>query len=188
MTLEPVWACGDCSAPRPVCKQRAGGRGTARTACRPTNGARVLCSVRESSFGISEIWNAGKHTAMGARGSIQLDVRRSTPSSHPRLLPQHTARAQASPQALRSTVYGKALTQGSDNSFYVGTDRTANGRNWQIMARLGAPAHAHLRKAERPRRAGNSIRGGGGSHSAEWLNGARPCRLPRRRCPQSCAA
>ena len=24
----------------------------------------------------------------------------------------------ASPQALRSTVYGKALTQGSDNSFY----------------------------------------------------------------------
>ena len=39
-----------------------------------------------------------------------------------------------SPQALRSTVYGKALTQGTDNSFYVGTDRTANGRNWQIMA------------------------------------------------------
>ena len=40
----------------------------------------------------------------------------------------------ASPQALRSTVYGKVLTQGSDNNFYVGTDRTANGRNWQIMA------------------------------------------------------
>jgi len=40
----------------------------------------------------------------------------------------------SSPQALRSTVYGKALTQGTDNSFYVGTDRTANGRNWQIMA------------------------------------------------------
>eukprot|EP01052_Picozoa_sp_SAG31_P010985 SAG31_NODE_612_length_13548_cov_171.183285_2_plen_433_part_00 len=40
----------------------------------------------------------------------------------------------ASPQALRSTVYGKVLTQGSDNNFYVGTDRTANARNWQIMA------------------------------------------------------
>ena len=39
-----------------------------------------------------------------------------------------------SPAALRSTVYGKALTQGTDNTFYVGTDRTANGRNWQIMA------------------------------------------------------
>ena len=39
----------------------------------------------------------------------------------------------ASPQALRSTVYGKVLTQGSDNNFYVGTDRTANARNWQIM-------------------------------------------------------
>ena len=40
----------------------------------------------------------------------------------------------ASPQALRSTVYGKVLTQSSDNNFYVGTDRTANARNWQIMA------------------------------------------------------
>ena len=35
---------------------------------------------------------------------------------------------------VRSTVYGKLLTQGSDNAFYVGTDRTANARNWQVMA------------------------------------------------------
>ena len=32
----------------------------------------------------------------------------------------------ASSEALRSSVYGKVLTQGSDNNFYVGTDRTGH--------------------------------------------------------------
>ena len=49
-----------------------------------------------------------------------------------------------SPQALRSTVYGKALTQSTDNNFYVGTDRTANGRNWQIMAATETVSTEHV--------------------------------------------